>query len=149
MTPSAALQLQIGTLLAGDTTTLASATALHVHTAKQPFTPSPALDVTTLVESDFGGYAPIDPATGVQLVYLDAVTGLITVEMKPPAGGWHFLTTSSSNLPQNVYGWYLTDSTDAILYGSGLLAPPVGLTASGQGFDLPSMTFAFPANSPI
>jgi hypothetical protein len=148
MTPSEALQLQIATLLAGDTTTLANATALHVHLAKAAFTPSPALDPATLVEADFAGYAALDPTAGAQSVYQDPVSGLYTVEMKAPIGGWHFQTTGAGNLPQTIYGWWLTDHTDAVLYGSGLLDTPVPLTISGQGFDLPVLTFAFSNNSP-
>lgn len=148
MTPSAALQLQIATLIAHDTTTLANATALHIHLAIAAFVPTPQLDPTTLVEATFAGYAPIDPTAGNQLVYTDPVSGLITVELAAPAGGWHFQTTGTSNLPQTVYGWWVTDHTDAVLYGSGLLDTPVPLTLSGQGFDIPNPKFAFAANSP-
>jgi len=148
MTPSTALQLQIATLIADDTTTLGSATALKVHLAKAPFTPAPNLDPTTLVPADFTGYAALSPPSGSQLVYQDPITGLFTVELKEPAGGWHFQTTAITNLPQNIYGWWVTDNTSATLYGSGLLDTPVPLTASGQGFDLPTLTYAFLNQSP-
>jgi hypothetical protein len=146
--PSQVLQNIIATLLAHDTGSLANATAMHVHLAKAPFTPSPVLDVTGLVEADFAGYAIIDPTAGNQLEYYDPITGLVTVELATPVGGWHFQTTGTGQLPQTIYGWYVTDHTDAILYGSGLLATPVPLTASGQGLDLPPLTFAFLNNSP-
>jgi hypothetical protein len=148
MIPSKTLQTQIATLIAGDATTLGSSTAMHVHLAKAAFTPSPNLDPATLTEADFAGYAAIDPTTGTQLIYQDPVTGLITVEIKEPVGGWHFQTTGTGQLPQTIYGWYLTDSTDAVLYGSGLLDTPVPLAISGQGFNLPTLTFAFANNSP-
>jgi hypothetical protein len=146
--PTSVLQNIIATLLAHDTGSLANATALHVHLAKNAFVPSPDLPLATLVEADFGGYAVIDPTAGNQLVYLNPVTNLITVELSQPVGGWHFQTTSTSNLPQTIYGWYVTDHTDAVLYGSGLLDVPIPLTVSGQGFDLPSLVFAFLNNSP-
>jgi hypothetical protein len=148
MIPSNVILDAIASLLANDATTLANMTALHVHLAQAPFTPTPALDPTTLVEANFGGYAVLDPTAGAQSVFLDPVTGLRTVELKSPIGGWHFQTTGTTNLPQTIYGWYVTDHTDAVLYGSGLLSTPVPLTAVGQGFDLPSLSFAFSNNSP-
>ena len=148
MIPSSVLAKAIATLLAHDATTLANMTAMHVHLAKQAFTPSRGLDVTTLVEATFSGYTALQPTAGNQLEYNDPLTALETVELIPPAGGWHFQTTGTTDLPQTIYGWYLTDHTDAVLYGSGLLATPIPLTISGQGFDLPALIFAFLNNSP-
>jgi hypothetical protein len=148
MTPSRVLQLDIATLLAHDTATLAAVAAMNVHLAKAAFTPSPTLDPLTLTEADFAGYAAISPPAGNQLVYQDPVTGLYTVELKAPLGGYHFQTTGLGQLPQTIFGWWVTDNANAVLYGSGLLPTPIPLSIVGQGFDLPSLVFALLNNSP-
>ncbi len=148
MQPSDAILNAIATLLAHDTATLANATANHVHLAKAPFTPAPGFDVTTFVEADFIGYAILSPTAGNQLEFLDPVTLLRTIELAAPVGGWHFQTTGITNLPQTIYGWWVTNAADTALYAMGLLGTPVALQASGQGFDLPLLRFAFLNNSP-
>jgi hypothetical protein len=149
MTPTRVLQEAIATLLQNDTTTLAAALALNLHLAKNPFVPSPSMDLTSFVEANFNGYAALPFQTGVQLKYDDPVSGLITVEMKPPTGGYHFLTTGVGNLPQTIYGYYITDNANAVLYGALLFDSGITLQASGQGFDVPVSKFAFVNNSPI
>jgi hypothetical protein len=148
MTPSATLQSDIATLLAHDTGTLAAATAVNIHLAQNPFVPSPSLALASLTEANFTGYAALAGTSGNQNVYQDPLSGLQTVELIPPAGGWHFATTGVSNLPQTIYGWYVTDHLNAVLYGSGLLATPIPLSISGQAFDLPSLLFQFLNTSP-
>ncbi len=148
MQPSNVILDEIATLLAHDATTLANMTALHVHLAKAAFTPTPGLDPTTLNEADFMGYTVLSPTAGNQLEYVNPGSGLRTIELSPPIGGWHYQTTGTPNLPQTIFGWWVTDHTDAILYGSGLLATAIPLSASGQGIDLPSLTFAFANKSP-
>jgi hypothetical protein len=149
MQPSQSILNQIATLLAGDTTTLANAAALKIHLAKANFTPSPALLLAGLTEADFVGYAALAAGIGAQLNYVDPVTGLVTIEIKPPAGGWHFSVTGITNLPETIYGWYVTDNGTTVLYGSARLVTPIPLTASGQGFDIDLPKFAFLTNSPF
>lgn len=149
MIPSTVIQDAIVSLLATDAATLASLTAMHVHLAVSPFVPTPSLDPTTITEASFPGYAALDPTAGAQLFYVDPLDGLLTIEFKEPVGGWHFQTTGTPTPPQTVYGWYVTDSTDAILYGSALLTTPVPLTATGQGLNLPTITFKFQNQSPF
>jgi hypothetical protein len=149
MAPTQVLQQAIATLLAHDTATLAAALALKIHLSKTAFVPGPGLTVASFTEADFNGYAALSPTAGNQLVYSDPITGLLTVELVPPAGDWHFQTTGILNLPQTIFGWYVTDNASAVLYGSGLLTPGVPLTAAGQGFDLPSLKFAFLNSSPM
>lgn len=36
--------------------------------------------------------------------------------------------------PQIVYGWYLTDAGNTVLYGSGIFAVPFTFVADGDGF---------------
>ena len=148
MIPSVAMQKQIATLVAGDTTMLASATPPKVRLAKQPFTPAPTLDPTTLIEADFGSYAAKSPTNGVQLSVVDPLSGLQTVELIEPAGGWHWAANNVNNLPQSTYGFYVTDAGGTNLLGSGLLPAAVPLTAAGQAFDVISIRLAFLNNSP-
>lgn len=148
MIASVALQQAIADLIAADTATLAAVLGTRVKLAKAAFTPSRTLDVATLTEADFTGYTAKTPTAGVQNVYVDPVTGLITVGLVAPVGGWNFETTGVGNLPQTIYGWYVTNSAGTVLYGSGLLTTPIPLTASGQGFEIPPPIFAFSNNSP-
>lgn len=48
-----------------------------------------------------------------------------------------FRASGSPPSPQIVYGWYATDSTDAILLDSGRFNVPFTFTLSGDGFALP------------
>lgn len=148
MQPTNVLLDAIPTLLAADTNTLAAVLALKVHLSKANFTPSASLTVTSFTEADFDGYAAKTPTAGTQLFYVDPVSGLRIVELVSPAGNYHFETTGVTNLPQTIFGYYVTDNASAILYGCGLLATPVPLTAINQGLDLPAMQFRFQANSP-
>ena len=145
MQPSQSLATQVSTLLGADTTTLAAATALKLHLAQAAFTPALSLTVASFTEATFTGYAALAAgATGTQTSYLDPATGNTFLEIKPPVGGWLFKTTSAAGLPQTIYGYYLTDSTSATLYGSALLSAPVILTLSGQGIEVPNARFVFP-----
>ncbi len=83
--------------------------------------------------------------------YFDPVAGLWVVEEVAPVGGWHFVTGGTGNLPQTIYGFYLTDTPNppTVLYGSQLLDTPIPLSAAGQGFDIPPPRFNFSPNSPF
>ncbi len=148
MQPSNVLLDQIMALVAADTTQLGSATALKMHLAIANFVPSPSLTVASFVEATFTGYAALLGGTGTQISYVDPLTGLRTIEIKGPAGGWNFKCTGATGLPQTVYGGYLTDNGSATLFGSFLLGTPVPITASGQGLDIPAPRFAFLNTSP-
>jgi hypothetical protein len=147
--PPNALLDQIAKLIAADATTLGSATALKLHLAMANFTPSPALLLAGLTEATFAGYAAINLVTGTQLEYVDGVSGLRTVELKAPAGGLNFTVTGAANLPQTIYGYYVTDNGVTVLYGSALFPSPINLTVVGQGFDVPPLRFAFSNSSPV
>jgi hypothetical protein len=149
MTPTNVILAQIPALLAADTTTLAAALALKVHLSQANFTPGPALIVGSFTEANFSGYAALSPTPGSQNVFIDPATGLRTVELKAPLGGWVFITTGVANLPQTIYGFYVTDNAGAVLYASQLLATPIPLTVSGQGIVLPDIRFSFLGTSPF
>jgi len=149
MIPSRALFNQLATLLAADSTTIGSATAMKVHLAVAPFTPGLDLSLGTLTEATFTGYAALLVGTGGQLVYYDVATGYRTIELLAPAGGWHWGCTVAPTPAQTVSGLYVTDGADANLWGSVLLPAPVSISAAGQGIDVAPIKFAFLQNSPF
>jgi hypothetical protein len=68
------------------------------------------------------------------------------VPFRRPDGGWespssladpHFHSTGTIPVPTVVYGFFLTDSTDAILLGSGRFDVPFTFFSNGDGFALP------------
>lgn len=143
MQPTSVILSALQTLLAEDVTTLANATALHVHLIKAPFTPGDNTDFTTLTEADFTGHTALHAGTGNQQMFRDPVTGELVVQMLEPAGGWHWVTGDTVNLPQTIYGYVLTDHTDLITYASSLLPTPVLLQAAGDGVNVDQVKFNF------
>lgn len=124
-----------------DTNSLAEVAKCLLILAKNSFTPGLNTVIGDLTEADFDGYAGIAVGTGLVRVYIDPATGENIIEMIPPLGGWHWVTTGITNLPQTIYGYALTDSTKAKVWGSGLLSAPLLLTASGQGLDVDEANF--------
>lgn len=142
-TPTNVLLDRMAALLAADTTTLAPAALnVHVHLAIAPFSPAATLTVASFTEATFTGYTALNAGTGGQQVFVDPATGNRVIQLLEPAGGWHWATTGAGGLPMTVYGFYVTDNANAVLYGSALLATPVVLAASGQGVDVPQVRFA-------
>jgi hypothetical protein len=141
--PSQALLNRLSALLATDTTTLAPAAGgVKVHLAQNAFAPSLSLALGSLTEANFTGYAALLAAVGNQQNFQDPVTGNGVVQLVEPLGGWHWATTGTANLPQTIYGFYVTDNGSATLYGSALFSAPITLTASGQGIDIAQVRFA-------
>lgn len=136
MLPMEPVRLQLGVLLAADTTTLAPATANKIALIKAPFTPQESLVVADLTLADFGGSTPIAGAAGAQAVAIDPATGDQIITIKDPAGGYRWVTTNLTNLPQTIYGYCLLDTTLATLLAVQTIPTPVGLTAVGQQVDL-------------
>lgn len=149
MQPTRALWRAGPDLLAADTGTLAAATALHVHLAAAPFVPSLDLTLGDLTEATFTGSAAKLCGTGTQPIFYDGVDGLLTIQMKEPAGGFLFECTADPVSPETIYGIYLTDTADAVLWGSALLPAPVTIDAAGQGVDAGEVTFKFLFGSPF
>lgn len=131
-------------LLANDTATLNAVARPKLHLAKAAFVPGPGLLLAGLTEADFTGYAAVPVAAGAWNVFRDPNSGLIWVEAPIPAGGWHFDVTGTTNLPQTIFGWYVTDDGDTDLYGSELFDDPILLVTSGVGFDVPRVAFPLP-----
>jgi hypothetical protein len=148
MIPTNTILDAIVNLLAADATTLANLTALKVHLAIAAFTPGPGLTPSDFTEATFTGGSALAAGTGTQEVFVDPSSGLRTIQIKEPAGGWHWLCTAGTGLPQTVFGFFVTDNGDTTVYGSQRLSAPLTITASGQAIDLPWIRFTFAANSP-
>lgn len=149
MQPSRVIWKAQADLLVADVATLGAAAALNVHLAKAVFVPSLDLLVGSLTPADFDGYAAKAAGAAPYDAYYDALTGLYSIRVKEPAGGWNWLTTGVTNLPQTIYGVYLTNSTNATLYGSLLLAEPVTLDAIDQGVGVGDLLFQWRQDSPF
>ena len=144
MTPSDVILDKLAELLAEDPTTLAPvANAVHVHLATNGFTPGPTLTVADFTEATFDGYAVLDADVGPQQNFVDPLSGNRVVQLLEPAGGWHWATTGITDLPQSIYGYFVTDNGDTVLYGCARFDLPVPLTASGQAVDIPYVRFDF------
>lgn len=140
MIPTQRLLDSIGTLLAADVNGFADPTTfLKVYLAKAAFTPGASLVLGDLTAADFDGSTPKHAANATPDLFKDPVTGEQIINAQEPVGGWHWQTTGVTNLPQTVYGYYVTDHTGANLLGAGLLPYPLLLTATGQGLDVPEV----------
>lgn len=101
---------------------------------RAPYTYDPAMTIADVTVSDFPGSAGIvqdDVPDG----FTDPVTGDYIMIMIPPAGGWRWTSTGTTNLPQQITGLALVSADGATLYAvSDPLTPPVDITESGQGW---------------
>ena len=129
-------------LLKADTATLAPAAALKCHLVKEPFDLDPDLVVADLTFATFPGYAALALATGAGDVYTDPLTGLQTLLLPDPEGGYLWVATGATDPVQTIYGYALTDNGGTALYGVGVLPAPVQIRNAGDGVNLGSLTFA-------
>lgn len=140
MQPTRADVTQWLSLIAADTGTLNPVGLLHVHLSQNSV--APGLDVPLSAynpECTFTGYNHIVAGAGAWTIYQDPATGLYYLQAQEPLGGWTWLCTGSTGLPQQIGAIYVTDPTDAVLIGADKVNPPVVLTASGQGFVWPEV----------
>lgn len=149
MKPSRVIFDALANLLAVDTGTLAAVAALKVHLAAASFTPGLDLDVATLTEATFTGSAAKLVTIGPQTVYYDALTGLLTIELLEPVGGWHWGCTVDPVSPETIYGIYVTDNASAVLIGSLLFPVAIVISLAGQGLDYGFLTLQFSVGSPF
>ncbi len=88
----------------------ATPSATEVHLVKAPFSPTPTLDVSTLTEADFTGYAPIAIAAW-GAPHLDSVGNFLIISQTPLV--W---TATDAVSPNTIYGGYVIDSdTDTVM----------------------------------
>lgn len=71
-------------------------------------------------------------ATVAASVVTDPLTGNTLIRIADPAGGWDFVTTGTTNLPQTIYGAYVTSNDGTKLLGAAKFDVPIILTATGQ-----------------
>ena len=142
MQSSLALREKMAQLLAADAATLAPpADANIVVLIMEPFTPSETLDGSTLVPATFDGSAPLEAVLGTQAEGLDPSNSDAIITILPPAGGWRWETTGTTDLPQTIYGFALFNDDSTVYYGSENLPAPITLTAVNQVIQLPAVTF--------
>lgn len=142
--PTLAQRQNFGTLWANDTTSLnQAANALKVHLFTNNIMPTENSVIGDFTEATFTSYGAINCALGPQLTGQDAVTGSELVTLKTPLGGWRWSPTDAVGLPQTVYGWYLSDKNNTIIYGAARIATPLTLTAAGQVVDLGELVATF------
>ena len=122
-----AIQLQLGTAVTG---------LLHVHLYTNLLTPTKSnvrADFFELTILQCPGYAA------------KSINWYAGVPFRTPLGAWEdpssladpsFIATGPPPIPVQVFGYFLTDSTDAILLGSGVFAIPFTFTFTGDGLTL-------------
>lgn len=152
MVPTGAVASAWAALIGADTGTLAEATTfVAVHLAKAPFTPAPQLAIGGLTEATFTGATAIHAASAATQVSVDPATGDIIIQVREPAGGWHWATGDAVGLPQTIYGFYLTNAAGTTLLASDLMRSedgtptPIVLSAAGQGIDIDQVRFRLPS----
>jgi len=142
MQSSRALRIKMMQLLAADAATLAQAAdPNHVVLLMEPVTPSEGLVMADVTPADFTGSTPIEVELGAQGEGLDANTDDGIISILPPVGGWRWETTGTTNLPQTIYGFALTNEAETTLYGAEALETPIVLTGVNQVVQLPAVEF--------
>lgn len=136
MLPMIALRLQLGNLLAADTTTLAPVAANKIALIAAPVTPDENMVLADLTLATFTGSTPIAGATGAQQVGIDPATQEQVITNLAPAGGWRWECTVAPGSPEVIYGFALVDNAGATLLGIGLLPTPVTIQAVSDFVDL-------------
>jgi len=106
---------------------------ITVTPVKVPFTPLKTTLLASLTSANFdGATAKVGDAVDAVL-FQDPVDGKTKLRIPEPLGGWNWITTGVTALPQTIYGIKVTSSTIAFL-GCQRLAADVILTTTGQGF---------------
>ncbi len=142
MQPTQAFLNTILPLLGADTTWLAEATPfIELHLAQNDFTPGLGMVLADLVECDFTGYAPIHAASALLQVFFDPTTNMEVIQVREPAGGWHYACTGTPTVAQQVTGFYLTDSAGTKLIAAERLPETITITTIAQAVDIESARF--------
>lgn len=108
---------------------------------KAPYTYTPGMALADVTVSDFDGSTPI-VQSAVPSTYSDPLTDDEIIALTGPAGGFQWVTSGTTNLPQTVYGYALTDAGGTTLLAvTDPLTTPIPLTAVGQGIDAGDVGF--------
>jgi hypothetical protein len=139
--PTDAMLGVVQDLIAQDPGSLAPAVnKLRVHLVKAPFTPESVQVPADLVEADFVGATFLEAGAGACQEFFNP-GGERCVQLNEPLGGWHWVATVAPSPAQTIYGFYVTDHANAILYGSDIITPTQVVNAVGQGVDIPWIRF--------
>lgn len=108
---------------------------------RQPYAYTPGMVLADLTLADFATSTALamgdEPST-----YTDPLTGDEIIALAAPVGGFEWLVTAGTNLPQTIYGYALTDAAGTVLIGvTDPLTDPLPLTTVGQGIDAGELTF--------
>lgn len=145
MVPTSVMLNTGQTLIGSDTGSLnPGALGCKVHLIQSNFTPGPATDFTTLTEADFTGATAIQQPVSGTHIYFDPVLQKRVIQINAPSGLWHWQASATTNLPQTIYGWCLTDNASAVTYGSDVFDTPILLQSTGDGVDIAEVRFALP-----
>lgn len=108
---------------------------------KAPYTYSPDMALADLTLADFDGSTPI-AQSAVPSTYTDPLTGDAIIAITAPAGGFQWVTSGVTNLPQSIYGYALTNAAGSVLVAvTDPLTTPLPLTETGQGIDAGEIGF--------
>lgn len=144
LTPNLELQNSVAELVRADTTILASASAMFVKLSKTSFTPGPNQVPGDFTEADFDGYGAIQGTAGAQTGGIDPLTGQTLITINEAGDPWFWQVTGLTNLPQTIYGAYLTNNGGTKVWGSVLFLNPIPLSAIGQQIDIGNLMFRLP-----
>jgi hypothetical protein len=147
MRSTKSLRNQAFALLAADTTTLAEALGPRMYLAQNNFAPSENSVIGDVQAADFDGFAAIHCTPGTQPEGYDPTTLDSVIDLSPPVGGFRWITTGVTHLPETIYGFYLTNAAGTVLLASQLFDTPIVLTAASQVIDLGDARLRLLANS--
>lgn len=144
--PMKAVRLALGSLLSADASTLAPATnANKIALIIAPFSPTEDLVIGDLTLATAGGLAAVAGATGAQTVGIDPVTLEQRIQIKPPAGGYKWISSGGGPYPIAVYGYALIDNAAATLLGVQTFNPPINVSDDGQLIEADPVNITFVA----
>lgn len=117
---------------------------LKVKLVKNSFVPSPDLVLADLTFAAFTGSTPKVITAADQSVVRNQETGGYGIQMKEPAGGLNFICSAAPSEPETIYGYVVTDSTDALIC-SALLEQQTIIAQVGDFVETPSTIGYFSA----
>ncbi len=134
-------------VLAADVPTLAPVTPNKMLLAQNNFNPAESTTLSDITEASFDGHTAISLGASPMTEGYDPTTDASKIDLKIPAGGFRWRTTGVTNLPQTIYGYYLTDSTGAVLLASAKFSTPMVLTVVNQVIDVGAPSLSLAPNS--
>lgn len=118
--------------LAAELAQLGAGADLSIGLFSNDITPDPALIYTDLVPITTNGIGPKAMGAGVAIRVWDVNLGVWGFQLREPAGGLNFVTTSAPTTPITAYGWFLYNSDTEILLATGRFQEPKVFTIIGD-----------------